>query len=77
MLELILSLIYGITTVTSIVFAVKLLYSLKHFRMKKLISEPSMLRDLPSVSVCIPARNETHAMTECLEKIIASTYPKL
>ncbi len=35
------------------------------------------LKDLPSVSVCIPARNETHAMTDCLERVIASKYPKL
>lgn len=36
-----------------------------------------MLTDLPSVSVCIPARNEARAMTQCLERVIASTYPKL
>lgn len=36
-----------------------------------------MLSDMPSVSVCIPARNETHAMTEALERVIASSYPKL
>jgi chlorobactene glucosyltransferase len=45
--------------------------------MKKLVSAPSMLHNMPSVSVCIPARNETHAMTECLERVIASSYPKL
>lgn len=33
--------------------------------------------DSPSVSVCIPARNETHAMTECLERVMASDYRKL
>lgn len=32
---------------------------------------------LPSVSLCIPARNETHAMTACLESALLSTYPKL
>lgn len=36
-----------------------------------------MLSDLPSVSVCIPVRNETHAMTQCLERVIATRYPKL
>jgi glycosyltransferase involved in cell wall biosynthesis len=56
---------------------IKLSYAFEHFKMKKLISGPSMLQDLPSVSVCIPARNETHAMTQCLERVIASTYPKL
>lgn len=32
---------------------------------------------MPSVTVCIPARNESHAMTEALQRIIQSTYPKL
>lgn len=33
--------------------------------------------EAPSVSVCIPARNETHAMTQCLERVLASDYRKL
>lgn len=33
--------------------------------------------DLPSISVCIPARNETHAMTTCLERLVQVDYPKL
>lgn len=32
---------------------------------------------LPSVSVCIPARNETKSMTAALERALASQYPKL
>ncbi|MDR1032695.1 MAG: glycosyltransferase [Candidatus Nomurabacteria bacterium] len=32
---------------------------------------------MPSVSVCIPARNEEHAMARCLDAVIASDYPKL
>jgi len=31
----------------------------------------------PSVSVCIPARNEMHALAQCLEKVLASDYEKL
>lgn len=33
--------------------------------------------EAPSVSVCIPARNEMHALSECLERVLASSYPKL
>jgi len=33
--------------------------------------------ELPAVTVCIPARNETHAMTQCLEGVLASDYEKL
>ena len=35
------------------------------------------LKDLPTVSVCIPARNEDHALSECLQSVVASDYPKL
>jgi chlorobactene glucosyltransferase len=33
--------------------------------------------DLPTVSVCIPARNETADLPACLAQILASDYPKL
>lgn len=33
--------------------------------------------DLPSVTVCIPARNEAHALIDCLQRVIASDYQKL
>lgn len=32
---------------------------------------------LPTVSVCIPARNENHALSECLAAVLRSDYPKL
>jgi glycosyltransferase involved in cell wall biosynthesis len=32
---------------------------------------------LPSISVCIPARNEAHALSTCLDRILASNYEKL
>lgn len=35
------------------------------------------VENTPSVSVCIPARNETHAMAQCLERVLASDYAKL
>lgn len=35
------------------------------------------LGQLPTVSVCIPARNEDHALAECLAAVLASDYPKL
>ncbi len=34
-------------------------------------------RDLPSLTVAIPARNETDELRQCLESLIASSYPKL
>lgn len=40
-------------------------------------SRPIPDSELPSVSVCIPARNETEDLIACLQSIIASEYPKL
>lgn len=34
-------------------------------------------KDLPSLTVAIPARNETEALSACLESLTVSTYPKL
>lgn len=31
----------------------------------------------PTVSVCVAARNETHALAHCLERVLKSDYPKL
>jgi glycosyltransferase involved in cell wall biosynthesis len=52
----------------------QLLWSSRHFHM------PSMrhdLKHLPSVSICVPARNEDHALAKCLDLALASNYPKL
>ncbi len=34
-------------------------------------------KDLPTLTVAIPARNETQDLQACLESLIANTYPKL
>jgi chlorobactene glucosyltransferase len=34
-------------------------------------------QELPALSVCIPARNETDDLEACLESLIANDYPKL
>ncbi len=77
MFELIIYVFDALLTLVIIFIAWKLRFAYKHFKMKQLLSGPSMLQQLPSVSVCIPARNEMHAMTQCLERVLASTYPKL
>lgn len=61
-----------IVVVVCIVF-VRLESALRRHRYKP----AAHVKDLPTVSVCIPARNEMHAMTECLERVLASDYPKL
>ena len=43
----------------------------------KFYGSPVARPDLPTVSVCIAARNETHALAQCLERILKSDYQKL
>lgn len=58
-------------------FAVRLRRALKAYEYRPPEQAIRAPGDLPSVSVCIPARNETHAMTQCLERVLASDYEKL
>lgn len=77
MLELIVYVFYVLLTLGSVFFAWKLMFAFKYFTIEKRHDTSHLPHDIPSVSVCIPARNEAHAMTECLERVIASNYPKL
>jgi glycosyltransferase involved in cell wall biosynthesis len=63
-----------ILTSIVVIISFRLRRSLNMFRYfpKSMPNEP-----LPSVSVCIPARNEMHALASCLERVLASDYEKL
>ncbi|QHN42784.1 glycosyltransferase [Candidatus Mycosynbacter amalyticus] len=65
------------TSTAELVAIARLRAMLARFHRRELLSTPSMVRELPSVSVCIPARNERHAMTRCLESVLGSNYSKL
>jgi glycosyltransferase involved in cell wall biosynthesis len=41
------------------------------------ITETYVERDLPTLSVAIPARNETDDLDACLQSLVANSYPKL
>lgn len=71
---------WNIATVLQLVVAVVLLWSvLRTLRKTAWPSTETHLsdRELPTVTVAIPARNETEDLQHCLETIIASDYPKL
>jgi glycosyltransferase involved in cell wall biosynthesis len=55
-------------------FGFRLERGLRRFRVRH---NATTAIEAPSVSVCIPARNETHAMTQCLERVLASDYKKM
>ncbi len=76
MLELIVYGLDGLLLLMAALFGFKLWRAFRLFRIDKPF-QPIERNQLPAVSVCIPARNEKSVMTECLEKVLASTYPKL
>lgn len=61
-------------TGTVLFVSLRMIQGLRKFRIKKPYTAAI---EAPSVTVCIPARNETHAMTQCLERVLASDYKKL
>jgi len=77
MLQVILFILYAILLGMFALAVWRLRYGFKHFKMKQLLTSKAMIEDLPSVTVCIPARNEDHVMSDALESILDSTYPKL
>lgn len=62
--------------VVAAVFLWSVLRTLNRTRWPKKLSNYSDA-DLPSVTIAIPARNETEDLELCLQSIIASDYPKL
>ena len=77
MLEVIIYIAFAVVAVLLTVMAKQLRYALKHFTPPTYTSKIGPEVDLPSVTVCIPARNEQHALTDCLQRVIDSTYEKL
>jgi glycosyltransferase involved in cell wall biosynthesis len=65
-----------VSAVIGLVFLVQVMWTLQHYRLRRL---DQMLRPkaLPTVTLAIPARNETHALQACLQAAVASDYPKL
>jgi chlorobactene glucosyltransferase len=58
------------------IFVFQAIWTLKHYKLRVLHQHFSA-KELPTVTLAIPARNETHALSECLEAAIGSDYPKL
>ncbi len=76
MLELIIYGLDGLLLVAALYFSYRLWRALRLFR---IVHQPGYINpdQLPTVSVCIPARNEHSVMTECLDKVLASNYQKM
>ncbi|MGH7192410.1 MAG: glycosyltransferase family 2 protein [Candidatus Saccharimonadales bacterium] len=65
--------------VTLLCAAALLLATLRHLRTTRppKLTQAFTKSELPALTVAIPARNETGDLEECLQSLLASTYPKL
>jgi glycosyltransferase involved in cell wall biosynthesis len=77
MFGVILFILYVVLLGVLFIGAWRLRYAYRHFRMKRSMSPVDLKAHIPSVTVCIPARNEDHALTDCLQRVVSSTYEKL
>ncbi len=74
LIKLLLSIFYIIFG--SVIFK-KLFYAYRKFKILKKEYNYISDEDLPTVSVCIPVRNEGKVVEDSLNKILASDYPKM
>ncbi len=65
-----------LSTVATIALAARTFFALRRYTYPG-SAKFNANSDLPTVSVCIAARNETHALAQCLERVLSSDYPKL
>lgn len=77
MVEILLFVVEGVALLMLGFIVYKLRYAFTNFRIKQQMTPSGVIEEMPGVTVCIPARNEDHAMIECLERVIKCTYPKL
>lgn len=66
--------LFAIQILAAILLGVSVLLARSIYRYRP---SKKVLASLPTVSVCVPARNETQDLPACIESVLASTYPKL
>lgn len=74
-----LSWLYALAVLQLAGAVVLLTSTLRHARTTRPVGhvEPAADRDLPTLTVAIPARNETTSLERCIQSLLASDYPKL
>lgn len=67
--------VFWVAVIINLVVAVKVFTALRSLNTGMI----EILEDqyLPSVTICIPVRNETDVMRECLDRVLTTRYPKL
>ncbi len=71
---MVIQLLLSASTAVSLAFFIRSYATIRKFKPSGV---PVVGQNLPTVSVCIAARNETHALAQSLERILKNDYPKL
>lgn len=74
MVVAVMSVLLCVSALLAALHGIRLYIAIRH---QALLAVIPKAENVPSVSVCIPARNETHALTQCLERVLASDYEKV
>ena len=69
-MTLILCILLSASIVVALTMGVRIVRLMRRFTAHSVPRLPATDEELPTVSVCIPARDEMHAMTQCLERVI-------
>lgn len=77
MIDVLLGVLYVVVAAVCIAAGLRLRWAARTFRMTTTMTPATVIDEKPSVSVVIPARNEGHAMTDSLQSVVNSNYPKL
>ena len=67
----------AISTISIVILAIRTAVSIRRYRSPRIDDAVVAPEPLPTVTVCIAARNETHALAQCLERVLKSDYAKL
>lgn len=65
------------STISIVILAIRTAISIRRYRSPRIDDAVVAPEPLPTVTVCIAARNETHALAQCLERVLKSDYAKL
>ncbi len=75
--ELIELIVAGVISIVDFFLLRKIIFAYRHFGFKKSDCKKIDLADLPTISVCMPVRNEGRVIKDSLDLILDSDYPKM
>ena len=76
-MEILIILVNGLLSISILYLLLRFIKKINKFKYQNNAQNFVALKEAPSVSVCIPVRNEHHAVEDCLTRVLSSNYPKM